>query len=116
MDLFSAEQAGAPHLRRRMFVLAWPTALANSCKKRCNVGTNELGGPWALPATPGPRHWPPEPDVGRVVDGPASRMDSRLRRARLAALGDGCVPAQSALAFLNLLQRAGFAATRGGDV
>ena len=39
------------------------------------------------------RNWPPEPDVGRVVDGMAARMD------RLTAIGNGQVPRVAATAF-----------------
>ena len=39
------------------------------------------------------REWPTEPDVGRVVDGMAARMD------RLTALGNGQVPRVAATAF-----------------
>jgi DNA (cytosine-5)-methyltransferase 1 len=51
-----------------------------------------------LPGSLGPRGhglrpWPPEPDVGRVVDGLAHRLD------RLKALGNGQVPRVAATAF-----------------
>ena len=51
--------------------------------------------------------WPPEPGVGRVVDGPSSRLDARRRRARLRCLGNGAVEQQAALAFVTLARRAG---------
>ena len=47
------------------------------------------------------REWPPEPNVGRVVDGMAARMD------RLTALGNGQVPRVAATAFQNLAGRIG---------
>jgi DNA (cytosine-5)-methyltransferase 1 len=40
-----------------------------------------------------PSGWPPEPDVGRMVDGVAFGMD------RLKALGNGQVPACAAAAW-----------------
>ena len=56
--------------------------------------------------------WPAEPDVGRVVDGPASRLDRRRRRARIRCLGNGVVPQQGTLAFVKLAQRADLDLTR----
>lgn len=58
------------------------------------------------------RWWSAEPDVGRVVDGPASRLDRRRRRARIRCLGNGVVPQQGALAFVKLAQRADLDFTR----
>ena len=43
--------------------------------------------------------WPPEPDVGRVVDGCPNRVD------RLRLLGNGVVPAQAAHAFRTLYRK-----------
>jgi site-specific DNA-cytosine methylase len=53
------------------------------------------------------RRWAPEPDVGRVVDGPSSRLHARIRRSRLRCLGNGAVEQQVALAFEVLGRRAG---------
>jgi DNA (cytosine-5)-methyltransferase 1 len=44
---------------------------------------------WAHAATTGTGWWATEPDVGRVVDGPASRVD---RRKRIIGLGNSLVP------------------------
>jgi DNA (cytosine-5)-methyltransferase 1 len=42
----------------------------------------------------GPLEWfSTEPRMGRVVDGPTSRLDEHIRRRRLAALGNAVVPA-----------------------
>ncbi|MBL9105174.1 MAG: DNA cytosine methyltransferase [Myxococcales bacterium] len=57
-----------------------------------------------------PAPWPPEPDVGRVVDGASTRLDARRRRARLRCLGNGVVPQTAELAFLTLAARAGWEA------
>jgi DNA (cytosine-5)-methyltransferase 1 len=51
--------------------------------------------------------WPPEPAVCRVVDGRGSRLDARIRRARLRGLGNAVVWRQAKLAFLKLAERAG---------
>jgi hypothetical protein len=47
----------------------------------------------------GPGWWESEPSVGRVADGVAHRMD------RLAATGNGQVPAVAATAFRILMER-----------
>lgn len=46
--------------------------------------------------------WPPEPDVGRVVDGMAARMD------RVKAVGNGQVSVVAAAAFPELCRRRGW--------
>lgn len=132
-DLFSAAEVGAPHLRERMFVLAFlPDALRGGLRYE----VQPLNEPWSIAATvtgddgsassladadgpAGPRTrrgqpaahssgwWDAEPHVGRVVDGPASRLDARRRRARLRCLGNAVVPRQAALAFMTLAARAG---------
>ena len=47
----------------------------------------------------GQNHWAIEPDVGRVVNGSAHRVD------RLRLLGNGVVPQQAAFAYRKLLER-----------
>jgi len=65
---------------------------------RGRVGENDLADAYRVPSFGSPiawgqRHpWPAEPDVGRVVDGSASRLDGRRRRARIHALGNAVVP------------------------
>ena len=46
-----------------------------------------------------PHHWPPEPEVGRVVDGCADRVD------RIRMLGNGIVPQTAAKAWITLNKR-----------
>ena len=60
--------------------------------------------------------WSTEPDVGRVVDGLATRPAHRHRRAAIAALGDGQVPLCHATAFALLWRRAFGTDYRGGAV
>ena len=71
-------------------------------RPRSEVGTYEGGA--GLAEFGG---WQAEPDVGRVVDGPTSRLDARRRRARLRSLGNAVVPQQGAHAFVTLASRAG---------
>jgi DNA (cytosine-5)-methyltransferase 1 len=86
----SAENAGAPHKRERL----WIVANANRSrelqpKRRIVEQRGRFGdGPW----------WPAEPDVVRVVHGVTARVD------RIRCLGNGQVPVVARLAF-ELLQR-----------
>ena len=130
--IFSAAEVGAPHQRKRVYILGnskserWREAgksgtrpsigttstsstsinVANTCSPRLQ-GRSEagnIGGETSQPldeqstgrsATP-VRAWPVEPDVGRVVDGCADRVD------RIRLLGNGVVPATAAKAYKTL--------------
>jgi len=101
--IFSAREVGAPHQRKRVYILAdtsneglqGSSAARNFiCEEqksndqlftRCN--TTQVGS------------WPPEPRVGRVVDGCADRVD------RLRLLGNGVVPQTAAKAWQVLSSR-----------
>jgi len=97
--VFSAAEVGAPHLRKRLFLLASNTdsgGLEEERSKGVLDGEREalghdpdgLCGPWAA-----------EPSVGRVADGVAYRVD------RLRACGNGVVPQCAALAWQELRGR-----------
>jgi DNA (cytosine-5)-methyltransferase 1 len=96
--VLGAVDAGAPHKRERIWIVA------DADEVRCN----EQGQPWSLSrqqsssgelglgSTARPRGegwWSVEPALGRVADGVAHRVD------RLAAIGNGQVPAVAALAW-----------------
>ncbi|QFU94086.1 DNA cytosine methyltransferase [Amycolatopsis sp. YIM 10] len=83
-SVVSACSVGAPHLRRRLFILAHPRG----------QGLQGLHGPGRsidLRPAQGPvrRHWPTEPAVARMADG----VPRRLVRDPLRALGNAVVPA-----------------------
>ncbi len=108
--VISAADVGAPHLRERIWIVAHSNSNSestqpinaeqickpnmahsngaqregNECAKRCVKERANISKP---------RWWASEPNVGRVVDGVASRMD------RLKAIGNGQVPAVAAAAF-----------------
>ena len=141
--IFSASEVGAPHQRKRVFILGISKELANhncqripqhtlpksvqeehptsghSCDNRgivANPNCKRLqGGGYARnlgskkekpyeqqSARCGStqiRPWPPEPRLGRVVDGCANRVD------RIRLLGNGVVPAVAAKAFVTLINQ-----------
>ena len=122
---FSAAEAGAPHRRRRLFLLAHahgarelqPSGeLAEGGGRpgdgRCEahvphtagagleVGSGQPGNAGEeLAPPPGDGPWAIEPDVGRVAHGVPARMD------RLRCLGNAVVPQQAALAWRELTRR-----------
>ena len=91
-SVVSACSVGAPHLRRRLFCLAYPAGWR--WDERPDVdseGTAGPGFPVSVPVgaggcAPDDRGWAAEPDVVRVADGVPHRVD------RLRALGNAVVP------------------------
>lgn len=91
---FAAADVGAPHIRRRMFLLAY----SDFCRKRQRPEYAEAS------EQPGGRTNPWEsrlsrPRNGRVADGLPCRVD------RLKALGNAVVPAVAALAWTTLMRQ-----------
>lgn len=78
-DCIPAAAIGAPHLRARTWLLAYPRGLRNS------PGDTVFAG---RPITGLRAGWPPEPQVDRVVDG----ATARLVRPQVHALGNAVVP------------------------
>ncbi len=78
---------GAPHQRDRIWIVAYSNSAQrqrNECTKRSQTKrTNACKPSW----------WEVEPNVGRVADGVAARVD------RLKAIGNGQVPAVAATAW-----------------
>ena len=106
--IFSAREVGAPHHRKRVFIMA---DTSGKGLQRCGI-TRNISGKESEPDdqfAPGCNSaqigkWPPEPSVGRVVDGCADRVD------RIRMLGNGVVPQTAALAWVTLekqLEKAG---------
>lgn len=87
--VFSACSTGAPHVRRRMFIVAYPKSRRTG--QRWWVKCSQKG------ATERNLHWTlPESDIDRKVNGVANLVD------RLAAVGNGQVPAVVRLAWETL--------------
>lgn len=101
--VLGAEQVGAPHSRKRL----WIYALAHADSKRGrggNAGRKNAADAGEPPGSPRGYAgrvvpWNTEPAVGRVANGVAHRVD------RLAALGNGQVPQCYAAAWRLLEQR-----------
>ena len=94
--IFSAAEVGAPHQRRRVFVLA------HTLRERGFVSLKWLKSAEQDFGSKGPQGrawtaWPVEPSICRGNDGITHRVD------RLRLLGNGVVPATAALAFRTLL-------------
>ena len=92
--VLSAGALGAPHIRERLWLLGSNTDSTqregDECTERVETQYSNAGSlGW----------WESEPSVGRVADGVAHRMD------RLAATGNGQVPAVAATAFRILMDR-----------
>jgi len=117
--VLGADDVGAPHIRKRVWINARhpdhksePDVPINDEVARVQgIVANTAGGGCKGGSTkpehrePGSQHpafrrvWQTEPDVGRVADGVASRVD------RLKCLGNGQVPTVAATAFRLLRER-----------
>ena len=88
--IVSAASVGAPHLRKRIFIVADATVTGRETRrgngmgddKRSSMGDRQS----ARSCGKEGRHWAVEPNVGRVADGVPNRVD------RLRGLGNAIVP------------------------
>ena len=78
-----AAATGAPHIRDRVFIVAYPHSTRLPQRKRQNPGRTRTYR-WTKP--PRSCQWDAEPDVGRVAHGIPRRMD------RIRGLGNAVVP------------------------
>jgi len=98
VGLFSASECGAPHQRKRVFILAH----ANGSSGKRNMQSIREISQYSEPcnSSQGGRIWEiSKPGICRMVDGCKNWVD------RLRLCGNGVVPATAELAFRTLMQR-----------
>jgi len=122
--IFSASEVGAPHQRKRVFILAECSGIRSATRisgqvaweeRQSREPDNNCDTPW--PSRPGePQHqWEPprtvEPTLGRDAYGAPDRLgDAKLyfssdnRTDELRLLGNGVVPQTAEVAFRTLLK------------
>ena len=97
--VLSAADVGAPHLRERIWIVAH-SQLHGRNGRTLRGSTSQSEDERRLLKLEGQAAWGAEPDVARVVDGVATRMD----KARVKVLGNGQVPLVAAAAWRMLTQ------------
>ena len=99
--VLGAVHAGAPHERERVWILAHAKGIGHGKRREAEYVLEADGGQnrQVLPELTSPTWWKAEPDVGRVADGVAARVD------RAKAIGNGQVPAVVRLAWHTLYER-----------
>jgi len=106
--IFSAREVGAPHHRKRVYIMA--DTISERLEGHTGHGEDCNQSRWfreeeKRPVGKGslcngePNLWPPEPRLGRVVNGCADRVD------RIRLLGNGVVPQTAAKAYTTLSER-----------
>jgi len=113
--IFSAEECGAPHIRKRVWILAYSDSergQGSECFLRdaCEIGQgredsaadSDIGDAWRWPSGPEQpqRWWEPSRTIESSLGRKSARSAVVLDRLRL--LGNGVVPATAALAFRTL--------------
>jgi len=98
--IFSAREVGAPHQRKRVYIMADPGSkgLQGSSASRNSSGKEQEPNDELATRCDSKQvgAWPPEPRVGRVVDGCANRVD------RIRLLGNAVLPQTAAKAWFVL--------------
>ena len=121
--IFSAEECGAPHRRKRVYILADADSIgvggprlqlgipstAGQGRSYIAEDRNDCQGRWAARPRKPQHEWEEprtKPRLGRAANGSASGLDSSENRTdRLRLLGNGVVPQTSAIAFTTLYNR-----------
>ena len=113
--IFSAEECGAPHIRKRVWILAYADGergqgsecfLRDACQigqgRKDSAADSDIGDAWKWPSGPDEpqRWWEPARTIESSMGRKSARSAVVLDRLRL--LGNGVVPATAALAFRTL--------------
>lgn len=113
--IFSAEECGAPHIRKRVWILAYADSergqgsecfLRDACEigqgRKDSAADSDIGDAWRWPS--GPDHRPKWWEPSRTIESSMGRKSARSAVVldRLRLLGNGVVPATAALAFRTL--------------
>jgi DNA (cytosine-5)-methyltransferase 1 len=83
----SACRMGAPHMRRRLFIVAYDAAIRQLRNRQAYPGATRHNG-WGVFQSKRAAWRLAEPRMGRVVDGVPDRLD----RSRIGGLGNAVVP------------------------
>ena len=101
--IFSAREVGAPHQRKRVYILADSKSIGVQRLRQSREQESYTHDEQTLSMRPSKEGryatWDAEPNVGRVVNGCADRVD------RIRMLGNGVVPQTAAKAWLTLNER-----------
>jgi DNA (cytosine-5)-methyltransferase 1 len=97
--VLGASAIGAPHRRERIWIVAH-SQLHGRNGRTLRGSTSQSEDERRPLKLEGQAAWGAEPDVARVVDGVATRMD----KARVKVLGNGQVPLVAAAAWRMLTQ------------
>lgn len=107
-DCIPARAVGAPHLRDRMFVVAYPEGSGGEGSRAARLEVPQLPAQETVSGRgssgAGGSHWIPEPIVARLVDGVPSRMEWAQQ---LAVIGNAVVPQVAEHVGRILLERMG---------
>lgn len=97
-QMLPAAFVGAPHLRQRIFLVAYPGQWRRQVPHHLTEGEEIVFSRRLIdsicPLVRGKEHWSFEPDLVRVVHGLSTRLDKRapVTSKRITALGDAVVP------------------------
>lgn len=97
--IFSAREVGAPHQRKRVYILADTDGGRREIQTQGKLASQQVPRSYGSTGGTGHHTWPLEPRICRVADGVRNRID------RIRLLGNAVVPQTAAKAWLTLQQQ-----------